>query len=74
VQESERELGAARDNVRMLRLELRSESPPSPDLHYAYQQALQAETVALEKFADAATILNDLVLQSRIPEVEPKRK
>lgn len=62
---AEQQLECAREEVRKRESELRSGSMPSPDLHYAFQSALRAETLALEKYARVLMIFNDLVLQSQ---------
>ena len=66
--EAERELATARDEVAKLEEELRVESMPSPDIHYAYQRSLQAQNRALEKYAQVLTVVTDLVLDGVIPE------
>lgn len=67
LQEAERELATARDEVRNLEEELKAGSIPSPDIHYAYQRALRAQNRALEKYAKVLNIVTDLVLHDAIP-------
>jgi hypothetical protein len=68
LQEAERELELGRAEVRKVEEQLRSQSIPSPDIHYAYQKALRAKTLALEKYAKVLTVFNDLVLHDTVPE------
>jgi hypothetical protein len=72
LQEAEQELELARGAARKLEEELRSESMPSPEIHYAYQKALRAETLALEKYANVLTIVHDLVVHGAIPRQGPE--
>ena len=67
VEEAESQLATAREEVRRLEEQLRSRSIPSPDVHYAFQSALRREMLALEKYAKAAMVLNDLALHGAIP-------
>ena len=67
VEEAERQLAAAREEVRKLEEELRSPCIPSPDIHYAFQSALRREMLALENYAKGAMVLNDLAVHGAIP-------
>jgi len=68
LEEAERRLADARDDVRNVEAELTAESIPSPDVHYAYQRALRIEKLALERYAKVLVIFKDLVLHGTIPE------
>ncbi len=70
LRQAEENLASARAQVRERREELRSRQIPSPDAHYAYQRALRAETLALEKYANVLIIFNDLVLHGTKPDDE----
>lgn len=68
LQAAEQELQAARLEVQQLQAEMKSESIPSPDIHYAYQRALRAENLAVEKCLTVLITFNDLVLHGKIPD------
>lgn len=68
LQRAELELQDARAKVKHLEEELGVQATPSPDLHFAYQQALRAETLALEKYTKVLVIVTDLLLHDKIPD------
>ena len=68
VNEAKLELAQARQHLRDAERDLKDRSVPRPDGSYAYQRALRAETLALERYAKVLKTCNDLVLYGKIPE------
>ena len=71
LRDAEQQLESARQDVGKLERDLRWEGAPSPDVHYAFQRALRAETRALERYARVLIIYNDLVVHEKIPPEQP---
>lgn len=74
LEEAERELESARSEVRKFKAEIQSAQTRTPDVHYAYQQALRAENLALAKYTKILIIVNDLTLHGKLPDEEPESK
>ncbi|HEY1242930.1 MAG TPA: hypothetical protein VGF16_20350 [Bryobacteraceae bacterium] len=73
LEEAEQELERARGEVKKFKAEIQSGSIRTPDVHYAYQQALRAENLALARYAKILVIVNDLTLHGKAPD-DPESK
>lgn len=74
LEHAEQELEQARSEAKKFKAEIQSGQIRTPDVHYAYQQALRAENLALAKYAKILIIVNDLTLHGKLPDEEPESK